>query len=44
MSDYDDDDDDDDDNNNNNNNNNVLYYNCRQTLQRTISNIFHAGQ
>jgi len=28
----------------NNNNNNVLYYNCRQTLQRTISNICHAGQ
>jgi len=27
-----------------NNNNNVLYYNCRQTLQRTISNICHAGQ
>jgi len=21
-----------------------LYYNCRQTLQRTISNICHAGQ
>jgi len=29
---------------NNNNNNNVLYYNCRHTLQRTFSNICHAGQ
>jgi len=29
---------------NNNNNNNVLCYNCRQTLQRTVSNICHAGQ